>query len=263
MSMRLGGKTALVTGASGGIGEAIARALAEAGCHLIIVARSEARLGEIAAELARSHGVTVTPIALDLTGADAVTSLIEAIEPEKVDILINNAGLGVLGSFSDAEPDDLERMIALNARFPVSMIHAILPHMLAREEPTRIMNVGSVAGHQGVPNMATYAATKAFLNHLSEGLAWELAGSDLKICSLEPGQTATRFFEFSEKQGSFMARFGLLSPERVAAAAVAQLERGKGRCVVGLVNKLLVFTNRILPRAVTGFVVRRMFRDMA
>ncbi len=256
-------RRALVTGASSGIGKALARQLAAAGCNLIIVARRQEQLNALADELTAKYAVEVTVHAADLTAVDAVEALAGVVADRPISILVNNAGYGVLGSFPKADWGHLANMIDLNVRVVGELTHRLLPGLEEQADGARILNIGSVAGYQGVPHMATYAGTKAFVNHFSEGLAWELRKSNVRVCGLEPGQTASEFFQFSEKEGTFMSRFGLLSAEAVARAGLKQLRSGRSRVVVGFLNKLMVFGLRLFPRPVVGLVVRAMFRDMA
>ena len=262
MSFSVKDQWAVVTGASSGIGKAIATELAQRGCNLVIVARRENLLQALAQQLANTHGVRVEAIPLDLTAADAAETLAAKIETLPVTILVNNAGFAVLGAFEAGDREQYMRMIQLNIAFLTRFTHIMLPRLLAEKRPTRILNVGSVAGHQGVPNMAAYAATKAYVNHFSEGLNWELRGTPVTVCSVEPGQTASEFFESAGVTDAFMARFALLQSETVARAGVGAIISGKPRTVVGGLNKMLVFGLRIFPRWMVRLVVSKMFADM-
>lgn len=262
MAFELNGRTALVTGASEGIGRAIARHLAQAGvARLIVVARRKEKLSSLADEIPDGCGLRVIP--MDLAEANAPEALADAVADEDISLLVNNAGVGVLGAFEGQTQAQLDFMLNLNIRFLTAFSHLMLPRLKATAGDACILNVGSVAGHQGVPNMAAYAATKAYVNHFSEGLNLELKGSGVSVLCLEPGQTASAFFDYSQKNDAFVTKMGMSTVDHVAAAAVSQIRRGKGREVVGLLNKLTMISGHFAPRALVGFVLRKMFRDMA
>lgn len=258
MNFSVKDRWAVVTGASSGIGKAIARDLARRGCHLVIVARREALLLELARELVSQHGVQVTPIALDLTATGAAQLLADKLRSLPISIVVNNAGVAVLGAFEKGKHSAYQQMINLNIGFLTSFTHAMIPALLALPEGARILNVGSVAGYQGVPNMAAYAATKAYVNHFSEGLNWEYRNSSLRVCCVEPGQTASEFFERAGVTEAFMSRFALLNCQTVARAGVDSLIHSRPRTVVGGLNKLLVFSLRLSPRWMVRLVISRL-----
>lgn len=262
MGFILKNRWALITGASSGIGRCMAVEMAKKGCNLFLVARREELLRDLSMSLIERHGVEVKWLPLDLTMPSAPSDLASQLEQLPITIVVNNAGFAVAGPFDTADSASVSRMIDLNIRFLTTFTRLMLPKLMARDGG-RILNVGSVAGHQGVPYMAAYAASKAYVNHFTEGLNWELRGSKVVASSLEPGQTSSEFFEVAGVANSFMAHFGVLRPETVARKGVQMIEKGQTRCVVGLLNKLLVFSLRITPRSLVRLVITRLFRDWA
>lgn len=263
MTFDLKNRWSLVTGASAGIGRELAGALARAGSNLILVARREPLLSELATELKSAHGIDVDVHALDLSRIEAAQELVEKVVTRPVSVLVNNAGYAVLGSFDGAASEGLVNMIDLNVRFLTEVSRRILPRLLAHPDGGRILNVGSVAGYQGVPNMAAYAASKAYVNAFSEGLGWELRNTSVRVSCLQPGQTQSEFFNYSDKGHVLMARFGLLSATKVAQCGVALIRSGRSARIVGLLNKVNVFMLRLFPRWVVGRAVGLLFKDMA
>ncbi len=190
------GKTALVTGASAGIGAEFARALAARGSDVILVARSQERLRALADELARDFGVRAEVIAADLTRADAARDLYAEAEVRglTVDLLINNAGFGTHGPFETLAPARDHAEVMLNVAAVVDLTHLFLPAMLKRGDGA-VINVASTASFQPVPYMAVYGATKAFVLSFSEALWAECRGRGVRVLALCPGTTATEFFD--------------------------------------------------------------------
>ena len=263
MTFDLKNRWSLVTGASAGIGRELAGELAQAGSNLVLVARRESLLSDLATELKSAYGIEVDYHALDLSQPEAAQALVDGVTSRPVSVLVNNAGYAVLGGFEGASPEGLVNMTDLNVRFLTELSRRMLPKLLAHPDGGRILNLGSVAGHQGVPNMAAYAATKAYVNAFSEGLGWELRGTSVRVSCLQPGQTKSEFFNHSDKGHVLMARFGLLSAEKVARDGVALIRSGRSGLVVGLVNKMTIFLLRLFPRWVIGRAVGLLFKDMA
>ncbi len=263
MTLFLKDRWAVVTGASAGIGKAIAEILAARGCFLFLVARREARLESLAQTLAKTYGVKVKWCALDLIARDAAATLFQQLEPYPISIVVNNAGFAVAGRLEKADGEELSRMIDLNIGFLTEFCRLMVPRLKDRSEGGHILNVGSVAGYQGVPFMASYAATKAYVNHFTEGLNWELRGTGVGVTCLQPGQTASEFFQVAGLSDSKMANAGLLSCEQVAREGVNAMVKGKPKTVAGLLNKVRVFGLRLTPRSLVRLVITGMFRDMA
>ena len=213
-------KATLITGASGGIGEAFARKLAAEKHNLILVARSEDKLKAICDELMLEHQVMAHYIAVDLTDFQADTRIFEETEKHNLEInwLINNAGFGSMGDFSKLELDRELEMITLNIMSLVALTHRYLVKMRERKEGT-IINVSSAASFQPVPFMATYAATKAFVTSFSEAIAEENRPHNIKVLNLCPGATETGFFESANMKEPFTFK-GVETPEDVVETAL-------------------------------------------
>jgi hypothetical protein len=251
---------ALVTGASSGIGEALARRIAREGRHVTLVARRAERLSALAAELSAAHGIEATAIAVDLVRPDGPSSLADELGRRGLEVewLVNNAGKGTAGRF-DALPVDGELdEIRLNVEAPVALAGLFLPGMVARGRGV-VMNVASVAGFAPMGFSATYAATKAFLIAFSEAIAVELAGTGVQVLCVCPGFTRTEFQATAKVDVSTVPSFAWMSADVVADQAV----RAVGRQTVlvnGLLNRALATTLRLTPHAFVAWATARANR---
>ncbi|MDQ3800442.1 MAG: SDR family oxidoreductase [Acidobacteriota bacterium] len=249
-------KATLITGASGGIGEAFARRLAREKHNLVLVARSEKTLHELCDELMLRHEITAHYVALDLTEADADRRLFEETERHafEIDWLINNAGFGSMGDFARLELEKELGMIRLNISALVALTHRYLQKMRERKSGT-IINVSSSASFQPVPFMATYAATKAFVTSFSEALAEENRPHGITVTALCPGPTDTNFFAVADAKPLQMK--GMQTPEEVVETALSAARRGQANVVSGWTNYIgsvlgTLVPNRIVTRAVSS-----------
>lgn len=244
-------QTALITGASSGIGECFARTLAQSGYGLILVARSEDKLQALAADLRSQHGLPVTVILSDLTKATAVADLAAAVQAQglTVDFLINNAGFGSAGAFAKASAERDAQMIALNVQALVALCHVFLPAMQQREHGA-ILNVASTAAFQPLPGLAIYAATKAFVLSFTEALWAEARRKGVTVTALCPGPVDTPFFEATGTPTlrSKVPNVMMMSPQAVVDAALAGIKSGKPVVVPGLSNKATSVLPRFMPR---------------
>jgi len=238
----------LITGASTGIGAEFARQYAAKGKALILVARSQDKLHALAKQLQQTCGVEVKVFAQDLSQPNAAEQVFEFCKSQhaQVELLINNAGVGLANKFQHQQLSEIESMIRLNILATVKLTHLFLPDFLSRKSGG-VINVASIAAFQGTPNMCVYAATKAFVLSFSEALAEELRGTGVRVMALCPGGTITSFFENAGyKQERF--KLPLQTPEMVVRTGILAMERGKVSAVSGWLNKLLVFTERFTPR---------------
>lgn len=249
---------ALVTGASSGIGTVLARQLAADGSDLVVVARSEDALDELAVELRDAHGVDVEVLPADLTDRDGLATVEARLQDvaRPVDLLVNNAGFGTTGPFvaQDADAEDLE--VRLNVAAVVRLTHAALPGMQARGRGG-ILNVSSIAGFQPIPNMAVYAATKAFVTSFTEAVHEELAGTGVHVTALCPGFTRTNFVDNAGAgdDASRIPEFIWMEPEPVAAAGLRAVAANRATVVPGLQYKLSTGASRVMPSAITRRVI--------
>ena len=238
-------QTALVTGASSGIGERLARRLAADGCDLVILARRTGRLEALAAELRGAHRVGVEVLTADLTSpaglAAAEARLSDPGRP--VELLVNNAGFGVSGLFADLPAGRAEDQVRLNVIAVVRLAHAALPGMLRRGHGG-VLNVSSVAGFVPSPGAATYGATKAFVTSFSESLAAEVKGRGVHVTALCPGFTRT---DGRARPGAALA---WLDADQVARAGLDAVAAGRVLAVPGAQYKSAVSLTRVVPRAV-------------
>lgn len=252
---------ALVTGASSGLGKEFARLFAADGHGVVLVARRKERLEALARELEAGGRAKAWPIACDLARPDAVEALVGELDARglSVDYLVNNAGVGSTGPFVEASAAGEAAMAELNVTAVVRLTRALLPGMLARGRG-RILNVGSTAGFQPGPFMATYYASKAFVNHFSEALAYELRGSGVTVTLSCPGPTRTEFGDVSGAGRSKLFRLRVASAESVARAAYRAMGRGRVLVVHGFLNRLGIELLRVSPRAWVRAVVARLNR---
>lgn len=253
-------KYALITGASSGIGECFARALAARKHNLVLVARSKNKLDALAEELGAKHGVRAAARAADLSQPGAASALADRLAVEKlsVDLLINNAGFGARGEFWNLPLDRFDEMVRLNVLALVELTHRLLPAMIANKAGG-IINVSSTASFQPVPYTTVYGATKAFVTSFSMALAEELRAQGIKVVTLCPGGTRTNFFVAGDYKKRTMPG-GLQAPEEVVEEALRALDRSGGLVVPRFMNKLSVISQRLLPRGAVARIAARLFR---
>lgn len=257
---------ALVTGASSGIGAALARELASHGHDLVLTARRALELEALAAEL-RSAGAAATVIPKDLSLPGAARELATEIAARglAVDVLINNAGFGDVGSFVHGDADRIDAMIELNVAALTALTRAMLPGMISRKRG-RVMLVSSTAAFQPGPNMAVYCATKAYVLSLGEAIAHELRGTGVTVTTLCPGATHSGFAEAARAESLPLFRSWFvprMSSADVARAGYRAMMRGKPVIITGAVNKLVAYSGRTFPRVFVFPVAKMLLGDGA
>lgn len=243
--------TALVTGASSGIGLAFAKLLAQDGHDLVLVARRADKLQQLAEELQAKCGVTVTVIPADLGQSDAGAAVVAALAAKgiEVDVLVNNAGLGTNGSFAETPWEKSQNLLAVNVVAPTELAARLLPGMIARKRG-QILNVASTAAFLPGPYMATYYASKAFLLNWSEAIAFELRGTGVVVTALCPGPTQSEFFTAAQMTDAALAKTrNMATTEAVAAEGLAAMRAGKPMIIQGFMNRLMNFSLRFAPRS--------------
>lgn len=253
------GRTALVTGASSGIGWALAELLAADGYALVLVARQEQKLRELADLLAKRHGTRAMVIAADLSHPDAAPRIAERVEAEhlEIDVLVNNAGFGGLGPFVRQSPEEQVAMIQVNIAALTTLTRSFLPGMVARRRG-RILNLSSTAAFQPGPFMAVYYASKAYVQSLSEALAEEVRGTGVTVTSLAPGPTTSGFQATARIQSMPRIVGRLPDSMTVARAGYAAMMLGRQTLIPGLANRLGAQAHRFLPRRLLTTLVRRL-----
>jgi hypothetical protein len=244
------GATALITGASSGIGEEFARQLAARGHGVVLVARREERLRALADDLERLHGIRAEAIACDLADPEAVQALPGRVTERGLDVevLVNNAGFTTVGDVHE-NPDRQLDMIRVNCEALVALTTAYLPAMVERGRGA-VIQVASVAGFQPIPVQAVYAATKAFVRSFSEAVSAELRGTGVTMTALCPGPVATEFLEAGGfKHESPGPSFIWSSPEDVAKAAIEGADKGKRVVIPGIGNRASAFFGQHGPHS--------------
>ena len=242
--------TALITGASSGIGRQLAQIHASKGGDLVLIARSAEKLREIKESIEKQYGVKVYLIFKDLSAEGAAKEVFEELAERKidVDIIMNNAGFGDYAPFVSADEDKLTKMIDLNVRTLTSFMKLFLPQMVERKRG-KILNIASIAAFQPGPLMAVYFATKAYVLYLSEAVSDELKGTGVSVTALCPGPTDTGFVAAADWGGSVMIKGKKLpGPARVAALGYRAMEKGRPFVIDGFKNRLMIFAERFLPR---------------
>ena len=256
--MEYKGKTALVTGASSGIGLEYAKELAKRGANLILVARRKAELDSLAALLMAEHGVEVHAIALDLAKLESGQALIDEVaklnlEPE---ILINNAGFGTNNRLTDEERSRIQQEVVLNVATLVDLTATYLPSMVKKNFGA-IVNIASTAAYQPVPGMAVYAATKAFVLSFTSAVWGEVQGTKVRVLAVSPGATATEFFNVAQAKP-----FGNLAPVQNVVFTTFRALDAKAfgpSVIIGCRNAFMAGATRWLPRAAVIKAAAGMF----
>ncbi len=253
---------ALITGASKGIGKAIARALAARGYDLLLVARSEDLLKEISSEISTGSTISCHYLAIDLAGDQAAATVHEWCKNNHfpISILVNNAGYGLSGSFEKYTAEAHAEMLHLNIITLVTLTRYFLPD-LKKQPASYILNIGSSAAYQAVPFLSAYAASKSFVLSFSRGLHQELKGTAVSVTCVCPGPTDTNFINranVGEKGQKAAARFNI-SPETVAHIAVNSLFSRKAEVITGGMNKLSVFFAWLLPKSMLEGIAKKLY----
>ncbi len=251
------GPWALVAGASEGLGEAFARELAARGLSLVLLARRGERLEALATELGQKHGIHVRPVALDLAASDLETALHAAIGGREIGLAVYNAAFAPIGPFVDRSLDELLRIVDVNVRGPLVLARSVAPAMLARGRGGIVL-MSSLAGFQGAPNIATYAATKAFTTVLAEGLWSELAPRGVDVLASAAGAIRTPGYQRSSKGDAP----GTLDAKVVAAQTLDALGSTPS-FVPGATNKLArFFLGRVLSRRAAIGVMAQSTKEL-
>jgi uncharacterized protein len=255
--------TALITGASSGIGAAFAEALAQRGMNVVLVARSEDRLLALANTLKSQYGIRADVMVQDLTQPDAATMVYKAVEAlgVAVDLLINNAGFGDYGVFGDRPRQKQLDMVQLNIAALVDLTHQFLPQMQERRSGS-ILNIASIAGFQPMPYFSVYAATKAFVLSFSEALWAENQTTGVHIMAVCPGPTESRFFEVADFPQTLASEGqGIVSAEVVVQEALRAFDNRQSNVVTGgMGNQMIVNAARFLPRQTLVNGIAKLFR---
>ena len=260
-------RTALVTGASAGIGRVFCRRLAAQGHDIIAVARRAERLDALASELANAHGVRVTPLAIDLGEAGAVPALLTALGDVDIDVLVNNAGYGVPGRYQSSPWPVHERFQRVMVEVVAELSYALVAPMCARRRGT-IINVASLAGFlPGSAGHTLYAASKAWMIRFSESLALECEAEGVRVCALCPGFTYSEFHDVTGTRAQLASLPGWMwmSAERVVDEGLAAAAAGRLVHIPGRLNRCIAALARCLPMRVVQAVSRResrRFRDV-
>lgn len=256
--------TALITGASSGIGEALALVYAQHQYNLILVARNESKLETLAAQLRKTHGIDVTIKLCDLSIADNVNALCQSLlaDNRQIDVLVNNAGMVAHGAFATIPVEEHQRIVQLNVFATTTMLAYFLPPMLKRGSG-RVLNIASLGAFQPLPSVASYAASKAFVLSLTESLAEEVRGSGVSVTAVCPGLTKTNMVANAQKKSAALQKipdFVMGDANTVAQKAFHACHNGKALTVPGIRNIIASIVSRATPkwlvRRVTGFVGR-------
>ncbi|HMB25581.1 MAG: SDR family NAD(P)-dependent oxidoreductase [Chloroflexota bacterium] len=257
--------TALITGASGGIGLELSRLFARDGYNLILVARSAEKLQTLAREVEQVHGITATALPADLSQPNSARELYRQVQAKgiQVDALVNNAGFGILEPLASSCLEDSLEMLQLNVVSLTVLTQLFLPAMIQRRSG-RIMNVGSTGSFAPVPLMAVYGATKAYVLSFSEAIAEEVRGTGVTVTAFCPGVTMTGFQARSGvNEARMLLKMGTMTAEQAARIGYRALMRGRPVIVPGFWNSLIAFSPRLAPRSFAARTSKRMMEPAA
>jgi len=257
--MTTGKKTALITGASYGIGKELAKVFAENHHDLVLVARSREKLQVLGEELHSQHGTSVRVMAKDLSEPSAAGEILSELHQEKIplEVLVNNAGIGMSGPFAEGDTTRLLSMMQVNMVTLTMLTRFLLPDMIQRRSG-KILNVASTAAFQPGPLMAVYYASKAYVLWFSEALSNELQGTGVTVSALCPGGTETEFQKEARMERSRLFRMGRMQAEPVARAGFQGLNKGRRVIIPSLRNNLFTLFSRFSPRTTVMRLIRWM-----
>ena len=252
--------TALITGASTGIGYELSKCFAADRHNLIVVARQAQRLQQIADDFTKQFGIAVKVIVADLVQSEAPQKIVDAVHKDslQVDYLVNNAGFGLGGKFAETDLATELGMMQVNMSALVALTKLFLPEMITRKSG-KVMNVASTAAFQPGPLMAVYYATKAFVLSFSEAIANELKGTGVTVSALCPGPTESEFQKRAQIENTRLIKsrvMGMMTSEQVAKIGYQGFMQGKRIIIPGLLNKIGVYATRLSPRAVNAQIAR-------
>jgi short-subunit dehydrogenase len=252
---------ALITGASAGFGAEMADILAEKKFNLILTARRADKLEKLKNELEKKYEINAHVITMDISGIGSANKLYDEVDKlgVTVSVLVNNAGYGKTGSFADLDPEVDTNMLMLNIITLTELTKKFIPGMLERKRGW-ILNVASTGAFQPGPYMSTYFASKSYVLSFTEALWQELKGTGVSATTLCPGPTDTGFMERSELGGSIVTKgiFLYKSPRKVAVKGIDAMFSGRRTIVVGVVNNILLWVGKIIPRRLTLFITARL-----
>src|SRR6202162_3428439 len=256
-----GGKWALITGASAGIGVALAKELAAGGANLVLTARRQERLEELGKDLATKHKIKTSIFAADLADPSAPEKIYAFTRAQgiPVELLVNNAGFGAYGELPSVEVSRLLDMVQVNCAAVVHLTRLYLPEMLVRRSGD-ILILASTAAFQAVPYISTYAATKAFDLLFAEGLAEEMKPYGIRVCALCPGSTDSEFHEVAGQADVAASMRSQETAEKVARTGLRALAAGKSYVISGMGNYLGAHSQRLAPRRMVSRIIAGMFR---
>ncbi|MBW9322063.1 SDR family oxidoreductase [Enterococcus casseliflavus] len=251
-------KTVLITGTTSGIGYSLSAIFAEKGYHVILVSRNPDQLLEQQKNLQTPHN-RVDSLVYDLEQPGAAQSIYEMIKANNwsIDILVNNAGFNEAGLFAETNAQREREMIELHVNFVTDMMKLFIPAM-TENGVGRVLNVGSTGSYIACPKDAVYAATKAYVLHLSKAVNSELRGTGVSVTTLCPGSTNTKFAEKADIENTLLFKLFVMSPDKVAKAGFHAMCKRKAVVIPGVYNKLLVASSRILPYSFIGWLTKKM-----
>ena len=255
-------KTALVTGASSGLGVDFPHILAERGADLVLVARRRERLEELAKALRAQHGVTVDVVPMDLAEPDAGQALYDELQARgrDVHVLVNNAGYGTYGDFVDIPWERERNMLQLDILTVVHLTKLFVRDMVARDEGW-VLQIASIGAYQPSPTYATYAAAKSFVLHFGEALSYELRNTGVKVSVLSPGVTKTEFLDVAGQKQTCYQRLAMMESRPVAEEGVKMMLRGRPSRVSGLLNRVSIWLLRFTPRRMMAALAHWLMRE--
>jgi uncharacterized protein len=252
-------KTVLITGASSGIGRETALVFAEKGYHVVLTARRADLLESLKKEILQKHKVEVSIFPMDLAQNESAEQLFKQVQNQKlkIDVLINNAGFGLYGALLENDPKKIEQMMVLNM-ITLTQLSQLFGTEMVKNGQGNIVNIASTAAFQPIPNMAVYAATKAYVMNFSDALAYELKGKNVKVTCINPGATKSEFAQVAEFKSDAIFKGNIPSSRDLAEFIFTSMQKGKVNVIHGLKNAFMAWSIRFAPRIVTTHIAAKM-----